>query len=578
MWQLSAIRNPLREHHSSGKEKQPCNSCRGRKVRCDRHHPTCGRSARLGTNCTYESPSKPSISKSDLPHLLYQLHSRLEQAEARLACGPPALNTAPYNAQIPDAVMSNIPSFNMEFTTQDHFSFGHESIPCLTSSEIDQSVPTTTSAPQTDSNDSFTKEPSDVQFDGMDSVTATDPLRLGLAQDSLDAENILATPELLQLVISTLCSSFFGVFHPTLSYAMGALGALAFPKLGIPLEACYHQARHLLDLCERQEDKAKFADIRMVQACILLSLYELRRPNPARAWVTLGRAIRLGQVISLDTSENHTEGSFCPGQFNPLTPSSDPEELEERRRTFWLLYLLDSYTVMRTNLSPFFHGRQINIPLPSPLSLTSTAEGCNLPTLEQAFEIQEATNLSAFAGNIMVASIYRRCLDHMTSWTQNLCFDSHKADRPLSIILRVNLAAVAIGLHETAIAKVENEQLPKSLWNEAATKCQSASQEIEEGMRCSMRLGAPESTIIRQSSVFYTWALTKAIAVQVKVLEHHQNITPARINGLRALTKLTRELTAPEHVSLKLLEQVDNKLAETETLRKKRGYQQLSGF
>ncbi|KAI0909792.1 fungal-specific transcription factor domain-containing protein [Ustulina deusta] len=510
---------------------------------------------------------------------------------------------------------------------------------------MDRSVPTTatTSVPQTDGDLIFNKEPPNVEFGRIDAVTTTDPLRLGSDHDSPDAENVcqeyspsecsdgetFASSELLQLVVSTLCSSFFDVFHPVmpiisrsrfqrqlaedpssiqlqaLSYAIGALGALAVPELGIPLDSCYHQARHLLDLCERQEDKAKFADIRMVQACIFLSLYEFRRPNPARAWVTLGRAIRLGQVISLDTSENHTGWSSYSGQFSPLSPPSGPEEVQERRRTFWLLYLLDGHTIMGGNLNSFFHDRQISIPLPSPSSLTSTVEGCNMPTLEQAFEIQEATNLSAFAGNIMVASIYRRCLDHMTSWTQvplypfwdtyyridnmithcrdnlfveNLYFESHKADRPLSIILRVNLAAVAISLHETAMAKVENEQLPKSLWNEAATKCQSASQEIEEGMRCSMRLGPPESMIIRHSSVFYMWALTKAIAAQAKMLEHHQNITPARINGLRALTKLARELIAPEHVDLKLLEQVDNKLADAEALRKKRGYQQLSGF
>lgn len=54
-----------------------CNPCRGRKVRCDRGQPACGRCAKMGLGCRYAGPSKPSITKADLTTLLLDIRSRL---------------------------------------------------------------------------------------------------------------------------------------------------------------------------------------------------------------------------------------------------------------------------------------------------------------------------------------------------------------------------------------------------------------------------------------------------------------------------------------------------------------------
>lgn len=142
-----------------------------------------------------------------------------------------------------------------------------------------------------------------------------------------------------------------------LSHAIGALGSLALEDLQFPVNACYDQARHLLDLCDRQEDPAQFADLRVIQACIFLALYELKRPNSTRAWITLGRAIRLSQVTCLEAVA--TQRTPEAGDLVPLPPPSSPEELEEWRRTFWLLYLLDGHSVLRTNISSFYNGIEV---------------------------------------------------------------------------------------------------------------------------------------------------------------------------------------------------------------------------
>jgi hypothetical protein len=48
----------------------------------------CGRCARLGHNCRYTAPVKQQPSQMDVSRLLFTLHSRLAQTEARLAINP----------------------------------------------------------------------------------------------------------------------------------------------------------------------------------------------------------------------------------------------------------------------------------------------------------------------------------------------------------------------------------------------------------------------------------------------------------------------------------------------------------
>ena len=134
-------RGPARPAETPAK-RLACNPCRGRKVRCDRQQPTCGRCARVGDQCVYSGPSKQSVSKLDLSRLLLTLHDRLgglhstfssyqsiatliyiavEQTEARLAFGTPMLDTNQYSIPWPDLgmlptppnteVMSEVPEF-----------------------------------------------------------------------------------------------------------------------------------------------------------------------------------------------------------------------------------------------------------------------------------------------------------------------------------------------------------------------------------------------------------------------------------------------------------------------------------
>lgn len=65
-----------RENEASSR-RVACNQCRGRKVRCDRVYPACGRCSKMGHSCIYAAPSAPHITKLDLARLLQSLHTRL---------------------------------------------------------------------------------------------------------------------------------------------------------------------------------------------------------------------------------------------------------------------------------------------------------------------------------------------------------------------------------------------------------------------------------------------------------------------------------------------------------------------
>jgi hypothetical protein len=147
------------------------------------------------------------------------------------------------------------------------------------------------------------------------------------------------------------------ISHPTpsiqvqaLSYAIAALGALSIPELHCHVSNCYQKSRNLLDLCEREDTGESLSNINTLQACTLLTIYELKQPNFRRAWMSLGRTTRLAQMMGLDQSDG------CP--VSVMTPqwSGSPQpptlynsiQTEERRRTFWVLYILDGFASIIT--------------------------------------------------------------------------------------------------------------------------------------------------------------------------------------------------------------------------------------
>lgn len=156
-----------------------------------------------------------------------------------------------------------------------------------------------------------------------------------------------------------------------LSYAVACLGAISIPGLNDYADKYYNHARHLLEMCEQQDNGMSLTSLNTLQAYALLTLFEFKKPNFARAWMTLGRATRLAKILGLEEVDCHSpksEGWQEWGSPARLPAASSPGDIEERRRTFWLLYTLDAFAALKINSSPAFSGPVRRLSISSPCS------------------------------------------------------------------------------------------------------------------------------------------------------------------------------------------------------------------
>ena len=137
-----------------------------------------------------------------------------------------------------------------------------------------------------------------------------------------------------------------------LQYAVGTLGAALSPCHEHVPQRYYGESRKYLEMCEIDEDEAQFANLHVFQALLLLLRYEIMASKITRAWMTLGRAIRLSSVLNLHKLDDVMPvDGIVSGLHVKLPSTTDPVILEERRRSFWCLFILETYVKTRSGMS-----------------------------------------------------------------------------------------------------------------------------------------------------------------------------------------------------------------------------------
>lgn len=148
----------------------------------------------------------------------------------------------------------------------------------------------------------------------------------------------------------------------SLSFAVAMAGASLsddFPHLE---SLCYHSARHYIDLAEREDDGASFLNLDVLQALILVVRHEFMEASTSgRAWLTHGRAIRLVRLLCLDAMDTDPTsiGASIDSLRIPLRATTSAAELEERRRTFWVIFNLDFFIAAMTNTLPTLQSSEV---------------------------------------------------------------------------------------------------------------------------------------------------------------------------------------------------------------------------
>ena len=144
----------------------------------------------------------------------------------------------------------------------------------------------------------------------------------------------------------------------TIAAAMSALGARFCDQL-------YAETRRLLEAYTATPKET--IELGYIQAWLLLGFYELLRVGENQATLTAARCSRLvlmARLFEIDApgsdEESHDEDSFYV--------------VEERRRTFWLAYCLDSFLYSRNEYPPTMQAEMVSVK--TELTISSWMSSC----------------------------------------------------------------------------------------------------------------------------------------------------------------------------------------------------------
>ncbi|XPT03009.1 Ascochitine biosynthesis cluster transcriptional regulator [Ascochyta lentis] len=117
-----------------------------------------------------------------------------------------------------------------------------------------------------------------------------------------------------------------------LQHAMWTLAALQSAQYRYLQETLYRSCTQMLtSICLSDSGQDPF-DTEQIQAWLLITVYELMRSFHRQAWMSVGRAFRLLQLLRYHELDNPALG---------IPEGQDFIEREEQRRAFWMAYVLD---------------------------------------------------------------------------------------------------------------------------------------------------------------------------------------------------------------------------------------------
>lgn len=278
------------------------------------------------------------------------------------------------------------------------------------------------------------------------------------------------------------------------------------PEYAYLQSPCYSNARRYIEQCERDDDETHLTSLNAFQAILFVLRYELTRKHFVRAWMTLGRAGTLAQILNLrqidnvnGTRQQRTGSPQDAPEIQLSWDMRDPASLEEIRRCFWSLYIFESYGCVRTGRPCTIEEEDLCVLLPSPDELNETFRPSPMPFISDLTQLAGVSYLTSYAAVTIMVKLARLCFEHVSILSRSASdsgfWDRHyrlvkrindytaifqryltaKAVREdaLAFSLHLNLCAMHINLHEAAIRKVEEQDLPKLVTAESR-KCSTA--------------------------------------------------------------------------------------------------------
>ncbi|ENH67215.1 hypothetical protein FOC1_g10006987 [Fusarium oxysporum f. sp. cubense race 1] len=374
-----------------------CFQCRARKAKCDRLKPNCSRCVRLGDECVFPNSRQRRLVRKTNPAATLETRVANPFLEARL-------EDIVTQSGLPDIVLSEPISLGDEAGldtgwNQDAANINQSTSYGPASNGIPVMQPTAASSQE----DPFVMHEliGLGQFEQLPPSHLTERL-VALYFDELNQD--LPMLHRTRYVTSLHCPAHM---RPPMSlqYAVLALAAATrqeFAHLAMPF---YQRSRRYAEADEMKGQGEYFTTIAHTQCWCLLAAYESHQLLFSRASVSLSKSVRIAQMLGL-----HRLDSPKQPTDPPLPPPGDFFEVEERRRTWWVIFCSDRFVSGITGWPALVNEKDIETRLPA--SDDAFDMGTNEATPFLIAALQGGTLYSPFAGKVLTAHTFHRTLEH----------------------------------------------------------------------------------------------------------------------------------------------------------------------
>ncbi|KAH6892535.1 hypothetical protein B0T10DRAFT_295217 [Thelonectria olida] len=294
-----------------GLASNACMTCRKQKRRCTRELPACSLCKKSGRGCMYRMCGRPPASSEGRPTIQAATRSHSQSPTLGGVDVAVSLPPTPSTTTAPVSVTHDFPAlFFLDFTA---FQTKRQTIQIAS-----VGLPSEYSRSLQESSPMFDV---DVYFNL--SVHTFLPIvsKLRLYQELTASQDHLNADLALLLIAMQLHTKPPNREEP--------------PNVGV-----YRAAKASCSFAEM----SNVFSVRLLQATLLIALYEIEHAIYPAAYLTVGHCARLGLAMGLHDRKR------APQMLNPPTTASD---WEERRRTWWAVIMLDRYINLGSSSKPF---------------------------------------------------------------------------------------------------------------------------------------------------------------------------------------------------------------------------------
>ncbi|KFY08415.1 hypothetical protein V492_06239 [Pseudogymnoascus sp. VKM F-4246] len=293
-----------------------------------------------------------------------------------------------------------------------------------------------------------------------------------------------------------------------LQYIVMASAAATTEKFRNLATPFYQRARAYAESDEMRGQGEQFTTVAHAQCWTLIAYFEAQLSFFSRASISLCRGIRISQMLNLHQMDRGEDTLL-----STLPAPKDWSELEERRRTWWVMFCSDRFLYGTNRWPTLINERDIHTLLPaSDEAFNSGVEEqtCSLIAVIQ----QENKDYSSFAGRVLAAHMFHRVLEHTSQsfpddnpqdikngayWKRQRGIDNDLATMLMflptnlrlprsfrcqnAVFININIHTAIICLHRATVSKISQLDLPEYLMLQSQARLLPAADEIVNILR-----------------------------------------------------------------------------------------------